>query len=178
MPSLPDPSEQLQKLTAKTQEEEPKEDLPAQTVIELDTVDSRGKRYKGRFLFKVPTIGDQITMGLLKSGYLPQGAAADNNANLLAGVCCYLAVCLKFEQGFDKPEWYDPMNAFSFDPYSELYRRCLDYENRFHGSGKDSRKDTERSGIQEGFTRSDSASVGRKIQAPPVRRETLAGDNA
>jgi hypothetical protein len=178
--ALPDPEEALAKARG-TEEDEELELLPAQTTIEIDVKDGRGKRYKGTFLYHVPNIGTLIDIGNMKTQYLPQGSAADVNAVALVEVVCYLTAAIQFNDSFKKPKWWDPLKAYSMEPYTRLYGRCLEYEARFHGTSEEPRDDESglREGDNDGEVRGGSeVRVGDEVRPTSKRRETLAGDGA
>ena len=103
--TIQDPSELRERLEGKTTEAE---GLPPTTVI--DVKGTHGRRYVGRFTYKVPTLGDQIAIGQLKSIYLPQGAVADQNATFIVEQISYLEVTLAKE---GRPAWYKPSTSTS-----------------------------------------------------------------
>lgn len=174
--TLPDPEAALTAMRG--QVADTPESLPPTTTIELDITDQRGKRYVGKFLYHVPTLGQQVEIGRLKTQYLPQGSPADMNAATIVEVTAYLTVCIEFNDAYPKPAWWNPLQAYSMEPYSALFGRCLAYEAKFHGESSVDRGD-ERAPEQEGpSVGSDPVRVERQIQPPPKRRETLAGDGA
>jgi len=158
-----------ERLTVSQDEDKP-DDLSPVTNIEIDVVGSRGKRYAGSFTFKVPTLGEQVTIGQMKAVYLPQGSPADQNAMLLVEQICYLEVTLDKKR---RPDWYKPMVMYDAAPIGELYRRALDYERRFHGADKVSGGDQKVASGEAGSDGEREAPVGRKVQPPAERRETL-----
>lgn len=173
-----DPEAAARMVERATEDEGEKDDVPPTTVIDLDVKDARGKRYQGRFYYSVPNIGDQVKMGQIKAVMLPHGAPSDVNAAVLVDTLAYLQVTITFNDNHPKPSWWNPMKLYDATPFSALFRRCLDYEAKFHGRGEVDRGDedgalgaAERAGGGE-------VSVGRKVQAPSQRRETLAGDDS
>jgi hypothetical protein len=170
--------EEAARLLSGTADEEAAEEIPAVTTIELDVRDARGRRYQGKFHYHVPTIGDQIKMGQIKTVMLPQGSPSDVNAAVLVDTLAYLQVCITFNEQFPKPAWWKPMALYDATPFSELFRRCLDYEAKFHGRGPDARGDEDGAPGAEERGGSGELPVGRKVQAPAQRRETLAGDGS
>lgn len=149
-------------------------ELPAMTRLHIDVEGTRGKRYRGEFHYTVPTLADQIQMGRLKATYLPQGAAADANAAILAEQICYLAVTIQDP----KPEWWNPFAMYDAAPIGALYGEALKYERKFHGRDEDDRGDdagaAESSAGSDGGSEADGeATVGRKVQPPAKRRETI-----
>ena len=149
-------------------------ELPPITRLKIDVEGTRGKRYRGEFIFHVPTLGDQIQMGRLKSTYLPQGGAADANAAILTEQICYLAVTIQDP----KPEWWNPFGMYDAAPIGTLYGEALTYERKFHG--RDEVGESASSGDGQAQSESDGgseldgeATLGRKIQPPAKRRETI-----
>lgn len=163
-------------------EAETEEELPPITTIELDCTDDRGRQYKGSFVFKVPTLGDQIVIGKLKAQYLPDGAAADTNAALLVEQICYLEVCLQFSNKHPRPDWWKPFHFYDATPVTALYMEVMAYEARFHGGDKDSDADQGDAGTGQedgvGTAATDQPHVGRKVQPPAKRREVVSPDTA
>lgn len=175
-----DPEEVLAELRGKAHDEEEAEEMDPSTVITMDLED-RGRRYTGRFLYTVPTLGQSIELGALKARYLPQGSASDANAALLADVIAYLTVTIRFDKKHPKPKWWDPMNARFVAPYSWLYGRCLEYEAQFLGNREDGAGDEEGDDGRDESGEHEAArqhGVGDEVQPPPKRRETLAGDGS
>jgi hypothetical protein len=141
------------------------------TKIQLDVKGSRDKRYQGEFVFHVPTIGDQIRIGRLKSEYLPSGGVADPNAALLVEQCCYLAVTIK-----KAPDWWDPFAMYDAVPISALYAEGTAYEATFHGASPEQGAHPGAAEGEEdtgGSNDTGEANVGRKVRRPAQRRETL-----
>lgn len=178
---LPDPEQVLKDSRLDDDEEEEHEQLPPTDAISIDVRDSRGKRYKGTFLFTVPDIGTQIEIGKMKAAYLPQGSAPDPNALTLVEIVCFLTATLTFNEQFPKPSWWNPMKAYSAEPYTALYGRCLEYEARFHGERKEPQRDEGDAGESEdsgGDAGRRAAGLGGEVRPPAKRPETLAGDGA
>jgi hypothetical protein len=149
-------------------------ELPPITRLTIDVEGTRGKRYRGEFTYHVPTLADQIQMGRLKSTYLPQGSAADANAAILAEQICYLAVTIQDPT----PEWWNPFAMYDAAPVGALYGEALTYERKFHGTDADSADNAGRAGEPEteqdgGSDEDGEASMGRKVQPPAKRRETI-----
>lgn len=171
----PDPEEIFRQFGEGSDDAQP--EVPPHTRIDLDFTGKRGKRYTGSFLYTVPTIADMVKIGAMKSALLPQGSAGDPTAGVLAEVICYLEVTVSHPAPMQRPKWYRPLKDRDAGPYQELYRRCLDYEARFHG------EDSEAGGLEDASGEAGplrdaadpAASVGRKIQPPAERREVLAG---
>ena len=148
-------------------------DLPPITTLSIDVVGTRKKRWKGDFTFKVPNLGDNIKIGAMKSAYLPLGGGSDPQAAALAEQICYLQVTLT-----KTPDWWEPAKFYDATPVTALYGEATRYESRFHGEDTKPRADTE---VSEGVGEPDgggSADVGRKIQPPAKRSETLTAHDA
>lgn len=169
------PEEMLREMDESRDEQAPDQISPIK-IIKLDVKGSRGKRYSGEFTFHVPNIGDQIRIGKLKAEYLPNGAMADPNAGMLVEQTCYLAVTIR-----KAPKWWQPFALYDAAPISALYAEGTAYEASFHGSRPDLSGDEEASGeAGEDDGRANvagSSTVGRKVQPPAKRRETLTADN-
>lgn len=178
-----DPDKAFSDFVTGASDEEPEEpEVSPVTWIDLDHAGNRGKRYRGRFKFTVPTIGDELRISALAGSMVPM-KTVDNAGGALARMIAYLAITCSFDDNNPRPAWFaEPTKAHDVGPFQELYRRCLEYEARFHGAGEDGeRLPSDREDAAEdtrGDDRSDEARVGRKVQPPPKRRETLAGDPA
>ena len=119
------------------------EGLPKETKAEspvkafrIDTTDSRGRRWKGDFVFHCPNLGEQVKIGRLKAGLLPQGAYADPNAGLIAEMMGYLQITLKV-----KPSWWKPETFHDAHVLSTVYGEARAYEARFLGGDSDAQGD-------------------------------------
>lgn len=144
------------------------------TTLSIDAKDTRGKRYKASFVYKVPTIGEQIEIGRLKAAYLPQGAAADRNAQLLVEQICYLEVSI---QKTDLPAWWKPFELYDAAPVTALYAEAIKYERRFHRLDSEVRitpqKDQVGAEDNEGSDDEAADAVGSAVPRTSKRRETL-----
>jgi hypothetical protein len=168
------PEELLEKIAGDADAKEAETTLPGITKLHIDVTGTRGVRYQGDFIFRVPRMIDQVSIGRLKSEYLPQGGVADPNAAIIVEQLCYLAVTLQDP----KPDWWQPSEFYDAAPLGAVYKEALNYERKFHGGDAD---DPEvRSGVgSDGILESDGpespreAPVGRKVQPPSKRRETL-----
>jgi len=124
MDSLKSPSEIKRELTQK----KPTERLPPTTRIEVDET-IRGVRYAGTFVFKVPTLADQIVIGQIKARYLPNGGKADPVSELLVEQICFLEVTLQDP----KPSWWRPLEFTESDLLAKVYVEAMGYANTFLG---------------------------------------------
>lgn len=170
--------DELRKQWSSAADEKEVEDLPPITTLSIDVVGSRGKRYQGSFVFKVPTIGEQIDIGRLKSAYLPQGSAADPNAALLVEQCCFLEVTI---QKKNMPAWFRPFELYDASPVSALYAEAIKYERRFHRTDKNAAADLESNSEAENKRGSDPAGVvalGEDIPATAQRSKVLISESA
>jgi len=177
-PAVTDPEEAARLIDEAnaTSTEAAEEDVPAVTVINIDVKDGRRKRYAGAFYFRVPNIGDQIRIGQIKQAMLP-GGSPDINATVLVDQLAYLQVVLTFSAEYPKPEWWKPTTLYDATPLTELYRRCLAYEAKFHGTDKEHRDDAGAAREEKPPVRDGDAPLGRKVRPAAQRRETLAGDD-
>jgi len=175
MTQPPSPEDILKQFEAVDAIDKDEDDLlPPITHLKIDVTGIRGKRYQGDFVYKVPTLADQISIGRLKNTYLPQGGAADANASILVEQISYLAVTIQDP----KPEWWEPFGSYDATPLSALYKEALSYEQRFHGELAN--RGSAQSGVAdagpENNPRNDAdgeAHVGRKVQPSAERRETI-----
>lgn len=132
----------------------------------------QGKRRHGRFLYKVPNIGDQTRIAALKTMYLPQGAAADANGGALVEMICYLHVTLQ-----TKPDWWKPTEWYDVTLLTEVYTRCRDHEARFLGDTARPRSNDESDSESEDRSGEDSEDEGSLDgDLSGDRREVLGAD--
>lgn len=148
--------------------------------LEVDYVGNRGKRYRGRFKYTVPTIGDELRISAFAGSMVPM-RTVDPAGAALARMIAYLTVTCSFDDNNPRPAWFsEPTKAHDVGPFQELYGRCLEYEAKFHGTGEVERglpRDREIAAEDPGRDdRGDKARVGSKVPPPAQRRETLAGD--
>lgn len=152
------------------------DELPPQTVLEIDVTDTRKRRYQTKAIYRVPNLQDQIRIGQLKAVYLPNGTPDPQVISLVDAVC-YLTVTLSFNEQYPEPSWWkDRMQLYDVTPLFALYGRALDYERKFLGDSEDDRAGQGDGSVASEQGRDDrdgQAHVGRKIQAPPERSETL-----
>lgn len=178
------PAEVLQQMEHEEKREAvdpPTEEVPKITRLKINVVGSRGRRYQGEFVYKVPNLGEQRDIGRLKAFYLPQGCVADPNAALIVEQVCYLQVTLKDP----KPEWFpnDPFELYDATPLSALYGEALKYERWFHGANEE--RDEARSGDSNASSAEPTGSetdgeprMGRKVQPTTQRRETIVAHSS
>ncbi len=132
----------------------------------------RGQQYKGTFTSKVPSLGDMIEIGRMKTAYLPQGSAADASAAVLVEAICYLEVVLEK----DRPEWWSPLDFLDSAIVMMVYAEVVAYANKFLGrdteSGDTAGTDEEQ-GEPGGTGSPDESSVDEDVQPAPQRREVV-----
>lgn len=145
------------------------------TTIEIDET-VNGQRFKGAFTYKVPTLGDQILIGRMKSQYLPNGAAADPNAQALVEWLCYLEVTLQKPL----PAWWKPMEFTASDVVAKLYSEVVAYANSFLGRGKDRGEAEGDDGLQDdgGDDPDAQGDVESEIQSPHQRSKVVIADSS
>jgi hypothetical protein len=166
MDSLKSPSEIKKELTQK----KPTERLPTTTRIEVDET-IRGVRYAGTFVFKVPTLADQILIGQIKARYLPNGGKADPVSELLVEQICFLEVTLQDP----KPSWWRPLEFTESDLLARVYVEAMGYANTFLGrnavSGKtDGDNDIGNDGRDDGAS---EGAVGEGVPSADERPKTI-----
>lgn len=175
MTQPPSPEDVLKQFASVDAPDKAEDDLlPAITRLEIDVTGIRGQRYQGDFIYKVPTLADQISIGRLKNTYLPQGGAADANASILVEQISYLAVTIQDP----KPDWWEPFGSYDATPLSALYKEALSYEQRFHGelANRGTTQNRAAGAGHDDAPRDDAdgeAHVGRKVQPTAERRETI-----
>jgi hypothetical protein len=110
----------------------PADELPPITTVSIDLKDSRGIHYQGAFVFKVPTMRDEIEIGRRKSLLLPISVVNDVNAIMLAEMIAYLDVTIqKGEKGERLPKWWAPLDFYDAAPIAALYAEVTAYARRF-----------------------------------------------
>jgi hypothetical protein len=145
-------------------------------LIDIETVIG-GVPCSGRFYFRVPSIGEQIRIGQIKQMMLP-GGSPDPLATLLVDQLAYLQVAIHFTPENPRPAWWNPTSFYDAQPISMLFGRCLDHEATFHARHAKHRSDAGVAGGTGEPDRAGEVPLGRKVQPPAQRRETLAGDDA
>ncbi len=182
--TLPDPRKALEQLRHGPGKAEEAAELPPTTALTLDVVGAHGRRFKGRWLFTVPTLGMKIDIGKLKTLYLPMGCAADPEAMGIVEVMAFLTVCCQPIDEVGKacpaPAWWDLISARDFTPYASLYGEAIEYDRRFRGEAQGPRRrDDEGAPAEDGSDGDGEAGeaddgVGDAVQAPAERRTPLA----
>lgn len=171
-----DPRKALERIQGSEKKDQGGE-LPATTKLSIDVEGTRGRRYKHTFTYTVPTLGQQIDIGKLKSLYLPQGASADSNAALLVEQICYLTITIDQKT---VPDWWVPMEMHDATPIGALYKEALDYERKFHGGSRSADDGGAGSGVdgeaedEGGSSAPPDGGVGDGAQPPAKRRKTLS----
>lgn len=169
-------------LAARSDDEKAKaaaaEDVPPFTIIDLDVVGERKRRYQGRFYYEVPTISEVTRIAQLRSQILPEGTP-DRMGALQVEALTYLSVCIRFSDQYPKPDWYQPSGRmYDMTPFTTLFGRCREHEARFRFGDALAGDAGEGTGdADDASAGDDEAPVGRKVQPPAKRRQTLAGDD-
>jgi hypothetical protein len=167
----------LSKIERNPPEDEGLGTLSPVKAIDVDYTDANNKNYRGKFVFRVPAIGDQIEIARMKAIYLPTGAAADPNGVMLVEMICYLEVTLQKP----RPEWWSPHKFYDQGILSEVYGRCLDYEAKFLGrrpAEASDRQGTTGGEENDGTTHdTGEGAVAGSVQPSRKRREVLTGDS-
>lgn len=182
MDDIIDPEKALERIDAQMARANPaaaaKKRLPPTETFELDCLGTNGTRYQGVFFYQVPRIGDQFKITTLKASFLPLGSVGDAQGAQLADMIAYLTVCIRFSEHYPKPSWWAPAEAYDPTPYQDLFGRCLEYEDRFHGRHADDRGDGDGSQTIGQPARGGADDLGGEVPPAAERRETLAGDGA
>lgn len=144
------------------------------TRISLDCTDERGKRYRGEFLFKVPTLGDRISIGRAKAAALPNGSVIDPDAFILCEQIAYLQNTLQAPI----PEWWKPWEMYDATPVHRLYAEATAYASRFLGkpatNSSDAGPAAEPSDDAEGSGMADADGAEPQVQPAPKRRTVIS----
>lgn len=120
----------------------------------IDVKDKRGKTWKGKFTFRVPSLGDQVKIANMKARLLPGGAMTDPNGAFLAEMMAYCQITFSV-----KPSWWQPARFYDPTPLIAAYKEARSYEERFLGAAvADDRDDAEEDGL--GADPSDQGDVG------------------
>ena len=172
-----DPSEVRKRANPAKEDKAVKEKVSPIFPFEVDYTTRDGEQLKGRFVFKVPSVGLQIEIARMKAIYLPTGAMADPNGQLLVEMISYLDVTLQ-----EKPSWWLPHEFYDHGVISHVYGRCLNHEAKFLGKASKSRRDEESlpsEAANPETEQTDAASpVDGDVPASRKRREVLTADNA
>lgn len=144
------------------------------TVLELDAPSANGRRqYKGRFEYKVPTMGGRVDISALKAQYLQQSKGVDAVGDHVAEALAYLYVTIDHEKA---PQWWKDSNRgidlYDFQPLLKLYAAARAYEATFLGDDPDAGGDDIEASV--GADAHADGGVDDAVQAPPERREVLA----
>ena len=153
------------------------EALPPTKVIDIDCKDGRGNHYKHSFYYQVPTLGGRCDIGKMKALYIPEGGLPDLTAARLVHVACYLEKTIQFNEKFKRPHWWKIWECYDAEPFMVLYQEATSYEVKFLGEDSYIRGDQEESREEDDAAgEHDSTGVGRKIQPPAKRQETLTAN--
>jgi hypothetical protein len=151
-----------------------------ETVLDLDESSMNGLRtYKGKFKYRVPTMGDRVDIVALKAQYLQQLTGVDNDGDNIAEALAYLNVTLSTEKNGCPQWWVDSkggINLYDFQPLLALYAKARAYEATFLGRAPVVKLDEGADG--EGPDADGDGAMGRGVQDPPVGRKVLASFGA
>ena len=172
-PEIPDRKRAADVAAERLRPEAATADSPV-TQIDIDEQSPDGRRrYKGVFVFKVPTLGDRSDIAALKTRYLQQLTNVGPEGVAVAEMLAYLAVTVNLEKA---PEWWKKsklgMDLYDYAPVVALYGRCREYEATFLGGGAGSAGDE--GTTPTGAESADSGGVGAVVPAAPKRREVIA----
>ncbi len=152
----------------------PETALSPHKVLELDCKSANGRRsYKGKFPYKVPTMGDRVDIATLRAQYTQQvqNVAADGVS--IADMIAYLNVTLDQEKC---PDWWKEskfgIDLYDYTPIMELNDLGRAYEATFLGDGSDAGGDE---GTNEDGSGADAdRNVDDNVSTPPDGRQVLA----
>lgn len=152
------------------------EELPPITTLEIDVTVGHGKRYAGKFKFKVPTLGTTIDIGNTRTAYLEQTESADPVQLMLVEMLAFLHHTIEADEV--NPAWWKDTNRgvdlYHIDPIGELYKKAKAYQVKYLGPSLEvgeAKKSTD-----EQPDETDSNDVERDVQSPPERRTIMEID--
>jgi hypothetical protein len=148
-----------------------------ETVLDLDEKSLNGLRqYKGKFKFRVPTMGDRVDIAALKAQYLQQLTGVDSDGDNIADALAYLNVTLDAKADNGVPQWWLDSNGgidlYDFQPLLALYAMARAYEATFLGRPAVGKTDEGADG--EGAGDDGDGAVGGGVSDPSVGRQVLA----
>jgi len=147
--------------------------LSPKTTLVLDVTAVSGKKYEGKFQFKVPSMGDRIDIAALRSRYLQELEHVDSTGTNIADALAYLSITI---DGASAPAWWRESNngidLFHYEPLFKLYALGRAYESTFLGYTPD---DSATDGANENGPASDAdGGVDGDVQPAVERSEVLA----
>ena len=144
--------------------------------FDLDVEGEHGKRWTGSFVFRVPTVGQKIEIGHLKSTFLPNGSVQGIGSETLAAgfaeMVAYLSITLT-----KYPDWWKPLDMYDPNPLAEVFKEAIEYEHRFHGRDTVDGDDQVRAGSGERSGGDDPTDVGRKVRKRSKRSTIIESDS-
>ena len=156
--------------------EDKREELSPVTTLEIDEETPNGKRYSGKFRYRVPTLGDIIDIGNLYSRYIENANNPDQTAEALAYAFAFLHVTIKDDE--INPPWWKESNRgvdlYHSAPIFKLYRLAIEYQARY--LGKPVEVGEMKKSAERGSDEDDSRDVGGDVPASPERREIMRID--
>jgi hypothetical protein len=161
---------------AASSNKEDKEELSPVTTLEIDVELPNGKRYSGKFQFKVPTLGDRVDIGSTRAKYLDQVEGIDPNAQMIAEMLAYLHITI--EDNDANPAWWRNSNRgvdlHHMLPIVKLYTAAIEYQNKYLGTsvGVGEMKKSSEGGSGEANT----GVVESNVPAAPERRTIMQID--
>ena len=117
---------------------EASEALSPIATLSLDVSGGHGRRYAGKFKFKVPTMGDRVDIAATKARYLTQVSNVEGLGDNIAEALAYLHTTIDDEGA---PDWWKSTNQgvdlYDFQPLLTLYADARAYERKFLGTDSD-----------------------------------------
>jgi hypothetical protein len=171
---------------AASKDETAKKTVSSETYIDLDVTDTSGRRFTGRFKYRVPNLSAIVEIGKLKA-LLAAGqnlAVVDPASAGIVEVTAYLEVTIDHSAP-GTPSWWQETDhgsrLYDFTPLRRLYEEVRSYEERFHGGGK-KRGESEAAAPapEEPGDAGDAGAdaLGESVQPEPAGPVVLAGDGA
>ena len=108
--------------------------LSPKTTLVLDVTAAGGKKYEGKFQFRVPSMGDRIDIAALRSRYLQELEHVDSTGTNIADALAYLSITI---DNASAPAWWRDSNngidLYHYEPLFKLYALGRAYESTFLG---------------------------------------------
>lgn len=147
--------------------------MSPKTILVLNEQSLDGRRkYHGKFPFKVPSMGDRVDIGVLKTKYLNEIANVEGEGYSIAESLAYLGITLNHDKC---PQWWQDSNRgielYDFQPMLSLYAQARAYAATFLGAAPEHPRDE---GADAGGSGAEGdGDVEHDVQPPSERSETL-----
>lgn len=167
------------------EKEEESDRLSPVTWLTVDVTDTHGRRWEGRFRFNVPTMGDIVEIGKLKTALLGgQGdvVQVDTPAFIIVEMMAFCEITIDHEKA---PSWWSEIDhgakLYDAAPLRALYEEGRAYETKFHGDDSSSGSDEDEASASEDGGRLPAHGpddMESDLGAPAERREVIVAHRA